>query len=646
MKEDKFSIDITTGIESTIWKSIEESIHLKNIESFDTLNDFISNILFISIREDSLSNFTKYINFPASYIKTSDKFLKSNISYNEIHTFCIKRVLELYHYILDIKLTYPIFLNSPDVDKIDINNLKRINEFIYLTINSFNRQLYNCIQIKSLQVFKKCYTSFTKINNLDNTHILQHFKIAYYTHKDLETDDENQKILNNIYSEVNKFSDYLLHVKIGLKYWSIFLFSKNIIDLTFTKEIFDTIHFHLSIAELIKKIIDLRDLQFSGYLEWTNWDYIERESGVSYYPPDPRNWLVFGLLIDLIRKGVTELQFQQYSYQDKRKLQDLYNSFVDKIHVFRNNFDHWKELIKCKSIEELEERAELIISFFENINQDVNIERINAISEAVLDETKVDNFKETLEAKIKKDSLFINVIKSFVEQEDVEQEDVEQKLLYMANLKGVFINGEHSFNLPGTESILGQQFSEIFDDEILSFLNERREEVSYFGDNLSEAITNCITDLVQLDRKVTSAIISSEDFYNISERLYSNENFIPNNDPALKFFIGEFKNINIYLTNSKQAVGQVLLWDQDTISLNLRTLEVNVVELTDAEINTEYQFNKHKWNRNTDGTPLDEKTSKALIKNGVNISLIIDYEIVITEQSTIILTEIKRHTPD
>lgn len=640
MEENNFNIDVTQGIERVIWKSIEESIKNRNIESFDKLNDFIEDVLLLSIENKSLTNYKKYINFPSSYLKVSHRYLKENISYSNIHIQCITSALELFKYILKHELTYSHPLDYTDIKEIDIICIRTINEFIYQTINSFNRLLYNSIQIQSLQDFKNCYKGFINIENYDNRSIRSNYNIQYYSFKDLKKDDEERNTIK-AYEEIKKSNDLIAHVKIGLRYWSLFLYSMKINDLNFTKELFNTVELHLSIPELVNEIIFLRYKQISGYLEWRHWDYIERESGISYSPPDPRNWMLFGLLIDLVRNGIDDLLYQQYSYKQKKELQDLYLSLGTKTHILTANFENWKDLLNCESEAQLESKITSILSFFENMNKEVDFEKIKSISEADLNIFKVDDFKERLKTKIKINSLFLNLLSDILDGDFIQNVKVNEEL-YVANFKAVFIDEPYSIDLPGTEGSLSQQFSNCFDDQIISALIQHKEKSINSKVNLLETLSNCVVDLEKIDKKVFSVIISSQDFNNSFESFYSNENFIQNSNSEIPFLKGEFKNIKIYITENKQMEGKFLMWEDNEVKFNLNNLETTVLELTETEIETEFHNNSYRWNRNTNGIELSENTSKALIKNGVNIGFSIDGDIKKDVESTILLAEFKR----
>ncbi|WP_286431715.1 hypothetical protein, partial [Myroides marinus] len=502
------------------------------------------------------------------------------------------------------------------------------------------RFLYNNVKIQNIQDFKNCYNRFIRIENLDNRQIYSNVKIKYISSIDSESTTNDKQLLKERYFEFRKSNEFTMHVKIGLRYWSIFLFTMKVNNLKFTKELFNTIELNISIAELVREVIYLRDKQYDGYLEWRHWDYMERESGVSYSPPDPRNWLIFGLLIDLIRNGITDLHYQQYSYQEKKGMGDLFRSFVDKINIFRNNFENWKELINCESLEILEDRVLPINSFFENIEQDANFQKIRDISTEKLDQIKKEKFEESIRSDIKSNSMFLNIIDSNIIDIN-ESKPVELKTkLYVANLKGQFINGDHSFELSSTNSFLARQFSDYIDDNIIYALNSNSTKLDSSKTKLSETLLSSFENIKQRGEAITSVIVASDDFYDINDRLYSNNDFVQNNDSQSKFLIGKFKGINIYITKCRYSLGKILLWNQEVLKLNLDTLDVKVSELTKYEINAEYEKNKPKWAMDKNDNELSKDISEAMIKNGINICFSINYYLQINDKNSVFLAEI------
>src|ERR1035437_3713956 len=80
--------DITYGIESKIWNSIDKSIEINSKQSFFVLDNFVRDILSLSIKNKSLKHFESYINFPAFYYGSSYEKAEKNATLMELHKYC------------------------------------------------------------------------------------------------------------------------------------------------------------------------------------------------------------------------------------------------------------------------------------------------------------------------------------------------------------------------------------------------------------------------------------------------------------------------------------------------------------------------------------------------------------------------------
>lgn len=628
--------DITNGIESTIWKSIEKSIENDNIETFNVLNKFVINVLYLGIKNNSIEHFRKYIIFPASYYYKTLQKVKENIKFQKSHKHCTEIAASQLKEIIGFYLRY----DENDILEKKYNKLKENNLFLYEGFNGFSRLLYQIISNSDLSKFDYVINEYYLIDQLgyNSYNDLKHE--IRYNFKNESSEEIGLK--RQLYDCVKYFDIYKRHVLIGLRYWTIFLYMVEKNNTETTVKFLEELKIFSDTQELLKDIIFLRNHPNYNYFEWGTWDYKERRNGVSYYPPSSRNWLTFGFLIDLIRIENPYLSSEFLSSKELSEINFFNNTIAENIIIIKNNFAFYQPILNLKSEEELEKRTSLILNSFNNLKRESFNITYREIAEKELNVQKINDFKELIGETWNKFSL---IRKLFVNNNNVEIVNTDINFIgqktFFERGKRMFIEGDNYQQIYNVGDI-GGQTSRWIDDE---FFNKIILESKHLkeGVNIIDTINNCINFLEKTEVIPTNIIVPSD--YSYKDDLLYHKDFISKHDiedkienELSKYFIGKYKGLDVYISHSDYILNKIVISDfgnsfkmkykvsPDWYNNELK-IEVNSISDDDAEL--KYNINPKKWVIRDDGTYLTKEEALLLIKNAVNLEIgaYIEFEI-------------------
>jgi len=165
--------------------------------------------------------------------------------------------------------------------------------------------------------------------------------------------------------------------------------------------------------DLLSDIIFIRNSASLNFLGLSRWDYVERESGVVYSPPDVPDWILNGLLVVLLRSDFP--RFTLALIQDDRDYTFLYDSIKLKIDHYNQNLQKWKKMLGIapsldNSIEEqeteikdlFEQRTRKVLNIFEQLKIRRDVSENKYLSQQPLSESRIQLFKDKLAEAWKK----------------------------------------------------------------------------------------------------------------------------------------------------------------------------------------------------------------------------------------------------
>jgi hypothetical protein len=638
--------DITYGIESTIWKSIEKSIENDSIETFKVLNKFIVSVLSLSIQNKSIDHFKKYIIFPASYYHITFLKAKENIKFQKLHKYCTERASMQLKEIISYHLRY----NEKDVEDRNFEELKVNNIFYYNAFNGFNRLIYSMIRNGDISEFDYTINEYYLID--------QFIHNSYYDLKnEIRFNFRNEpleelELKKELYEHVKYFDEYKRHVIIGLRYWSIFLYSTENNNLEITNKYLERLKMFSNYQEMLKDVIYLRSYPQFEYFEWNSWDYKERPNGVTYSPPNPRNWLTFGFLIDLIRSENAYLSSEFLNSKELSQINYLSDTIEEDSKILLNKFEFWEPLLNVKTKEELESRILIIISSLKSLKREsINITD-REIAEKELNIERITDFKNLIGKTWADNS---NIGKLFFDEKNIELVDSDIKFIgqktFFEKAKKMFIDGDNYQQIYNIGEI-GGRTSRWIDDEFFDTIFSGNENFIK-GNNILDSINKCLNNLESKETIPTTIIIPSE--FSYKDKIFLNDtDFIrkinidglDEGNELNNYFLVTYKGINIYLSHSDFINNKVIVSDfRSAFKMKYKTnpdwyhnvLKIEVDLIDDDEAEKIYNLNPRKWVIRDNGIDLTKEEALILIKNAVNLEIGSYNEFEITNKDSFVV---------
>ena len=618
--------DITYGLDSTIWKGIEKTFDKNSTETFRVLNEFVHKVILTSIENNSLEHFKKYVIFYPSYYHVTYQRYQDSQQYKKLHNLATQAGVTGARRLLSVYLRYDKkAIKANDLAKLSVNN-----DYIYHVFNVFSRLFYSALGNKDLNMFRYILTEFNQVDNL-----------GYYDFRNLRLGiriypDRNPNLESDmkLYAVISMFQVYRRHVIMGIKFWAYYMYLLKILDEDFLAETIDKLRIYGDSNELLEDIIAIRNKGWDGYFEWMSWDFMERPSGDASNPPNSRDWLTFGFLVDIIRERRLIFSPNNYSLKELQEIAFLYDSLKDHKKVLIDNFEKWKGILKVKDKEELEMLLQRLFYTLEQFKNRNITEKERAIAEAKLSDVKVQEFNRETGEAWELASLFRNLFKNFENRKEVAKEFIDQ-----IGFSTVFIGGKKMFieDSENYGSIYGggeagrrvakltdQAFTDKLDDGNPSILN---------GENLLDVVQKCIESLSSRDFRTNVIAIPGEYGYT-DDSLVNHKDFIWR-DKAQKihslldnFVLGYFKGIPVY--NNHSVSSKILVCDfkaaftMKFVSNNVwydSELSVNVSEINEHSARSMFEKQKDYWENRSQLSQFSDDDIVLNIMNAVNLDV-------------------------
>ncbi len=217
-------LNITQDINEKIRDAVKISIHNSNKETFRVLNDFIRQIIDLSISNKSLDDFCSYINiFPYYYYVSFDKVLPNSVEFSK---YCSDLAGTSLRDIIRSSIHFSIKQDER------LENINVLNDFSYFAFQAFGWLFFRSIQRKDYQQFHFFIEQFDLINVSQNSEVYKlKFDLRDLRRKNLDGS------LNSKISEIQRelavfgyFQTKRRHVLLGIKSWIIYLFDLGLID--------------------------------------------------------------------------------------------------------------------------------------------------------------------------------------------------------------------------------------------------------------------------------------------------------------------------------------------------------------------------------------------------------------------------------
>ncbi len=643
---DNLNTELTAGIDKLIWRNIDKSIEKNNKESFEVLKDFVQKVLHLSIKNKSLTHFKQYIFAPSYIYAISFEKGRQNITLTYLHRYCTEQALAILKEINWLHLGFGYRGLKTFEEK------KEINEFIYWSLNGFNRLLYFTIKNKDYYYFDKTIDKLELLSNNTNN--------RYYELRqeksllEFEVSDNSKERIEEINKEIieeKKSEIYRLYLVLGIKYWLLYLFSVN----NYKKR--DVLKFinristpNVEAKEILKAILFVRSGSAQWHFEWHSWDYVERKEWVLYSPPNPHDWMTMGFLIDQISTDRFYLNLNELTAEEIKDVQFLYNDLEKYSEILIKDFPKWKDVLKVKDEADLKTKTENILSLFAIVKRKSSQEREKNIADTPISVEKISEFKKTIGNAWIDQAQIHKIFKNFGNAVDVTAEDI--KLLHIGQrtffdkAKMMFIDGQHHNIIYGIDRI-GGEIGRWEDDTFFSSILKAKEATKISGSDMLDLLEKSIKLLTDVGVVPTLILMSPEYSYkdeNLlkSSRFLRSTNLIKQDDLSLRT-IGSFDKIPIYTSFSNLLDNRLVVCDfKNAFQMRYKTNEnwfnnemtIDVHEVSDNEANERLLKYPQKWRVNEEGIFLTDGEAITLIKTSVLIDtwVTVDFQVLDKEK--------------
>lgn len=637
---------ITDGISSNVWKGIEKSIENNSKETFKVFLDFVTKVLQMSINNRSIDHFKEYILFPAYFYSSSYEKKKQNPTLSKLHEICSTSAA------LHLKSIIWFGIGSKVKQANSIDEKKVLNDFYYHGFNGFNRLLFLIIQNDDITQFKYAFNQFENISNISNNDTYQ----KQFELRRLRWDnaagihDEEIKNLAEETQVEEQFEKFRRHVIMGLRYWVIFLYSIKKLSKESTLFFLSKLEIpYLNSTDILKDILLIRnEISMSrGYMEWDNWDYMEREDMVAYNPPSPSAWMTFGFMVDLIRKGDFAVNQNDLSVKEISNFQFMHEDLFKISQRLSNSLDEWQELLKVNEEAELTKRIDKILAQSKSIKRQSIGAKEQAIANAKLSPDKITNFKTLIGDTWKREARIHKLFKAYENVELIENPQTKLKIIgqrtFFERAKMMFIDGDYHSHIYGVER-MGGNIGRWEDDAFFNIaLSADHNKVG--GSSLVEVLELA---LLEFEKKaiVPNLILLASEYSYQDDQFLKNEHFVPKRLDSQEhhfedvfFHLGTYKKIPVYTSFSILIDNRVLICNF-TYSFKMlyktnpewydNELKVEVTEISDETAVAKLNENPDKWRFTEDEIELTGDDALILIKTSIQIDIwtTIDFQVM------------------
>ena len=470
--------DITRGITTDVMKMVVNAIESNSTESFAEIDNFVSQIIDLSISNKYLTHFKEYLNVAIIYYVQGFEYNKRNSAiYKRMYDDCSQKAVErISDYFLFLDALYD---KSNIEDKIEYNKLK------YVSFATISQLLFEQVGRKDFPKFKKT------IEQLENGILFHNVNMNVVMSNYSQFEKSTQEKKDNYIQDIQSIF-YYKQTLLGIKYWLYFLYGNNQIlkeefD-AFVKRINKTTRTNIKetyfweIELLFNRLNTGKSL---WYMNWGSWDYETHPDGKFYTMKSPLNWIFEGYIIDsIIAKGLKfpfmqNFNLAQFEEQNPQNRKFLIHTLKEKIDKIEKN-QKWKEYFN-NNIDTQQIKNQL-----NQIENQINNQNAVNIANATLDINQINNFKMYVYNAWKDYSTIQKCFKHFkilkkqtkTAQAEKELPKIGQQNWYCKDLKSLFIENEKS-NLVAGLSHLGTLMSDWEEDAFMKTIFQYRTETVY-----------------------------------------------------------------------------------------------------------------------------------------------------------------------
>ena len=624
--------DITTGVESNIWRAINKSIENNSKETFYVLESFVRRVLQLSIKEKSLIHFQQYIFFPASFYSLSYERMLHDPSLEQLHKVCSERAA---HQLKNL-IWFDIGFSTKEISK--ISERKKFNQFYYWAFNGFSRLLYYMVMNGDQKQFKNALEEYEQISDsISGKNYDLKFKIIALQRGNI--DGQNNDKIQTLKEELNvsnQFETYRRHVLIGIKYWILYLYRIDRLSEEVTLEFIDLINVpYFDTDEVLDDILFFREHNSKQYLGWSEWDFTERRSGKVYSPPNPHDWLTLGFMVDQLRENQLRVNLEERTSEELTHVRYLHDRLKEYSEYIQDDFDKWKRILCIQTIEQLKEKSNQILDLFASLKRKSIGDDEKIVAAAPISQSKINSFREVIGKAWKSHACINTLFKKFGSTELIIDNEIELKHIgrrtFFEKAKMMFIDGDHFQMIYGVER-MGSGIGKWEDNEFFNTIF-RYDHNKVAGKSILEVLNQAISHLKS--KKVLPNLILLPPEYSYKDKaLLESKLFelkIPKSieDNGISFFnLGKFDGIPIYTSVSEFLKNRVLVCEfNKAFKMRYKTnrgwyeneLTVDIKEVTEGEAIRRLQEQPDKWKKTEDGIELSDDDAITLIKTSVII---------------------------
>jgi hypothetical protein len=636
---------LTSGIERNVYKAFQKSLEINNYEGINKLISFARAIIRKSLEFRHREHFNQYLNFfltiytsiHQEYKQNPTKFKKTHAQYADLAALHIKEIIA-------------VAITLEGKKSKTIEDKRQINEFYYDGFKAYSLFLYYTIMNRDWDTYS------TAMNYLDSLwggafgdvtdKIREHDKLS---RKDspLEEDIKNIQLLENEISISNKFGEYKNHVNAGIYYWLYLLYDEQIIDLQELKNaLLRPNDSNPALYTNITDILFFRQVN-DGYFDWGRWDFMQRLSGVPYYPPMPVDWLTKGFIINRIHEGFNMLDFYKVNSDNADQIRFLYEALINDISEIKNSYDRWQPFFEM-DISEFDAAAQKALRPFLEARKRAIGSKEAVIVQQPLSSTKLAAFKNSVGKKWEESAGVRSIFEYFKNETQLDIDDKKLKAVgryaFLAKGKIMFIDGEQSMQIYGLDDI-GRKVSRWEDDLFFDVVNKSSPAIVE-ASSIVQLLTHAIATLRKSGIIPTIILIEPEYTYKDSELIKDTRYISPfkiTENQLLPFnFIGYFDEIPLATSYSNAIKNKIIVADfQYAFRLLYKTnpdyyqnrLMVDIRPVSDIQAEERFSQEPTKWTQTEDGI-ISREDALTLIKTAVfmEVETIIDFEVADCEK--------------
>jgi len=635
--------DITYGINWKIVRAFKKTLKRNDQESSSSFMHFVRNVLQLSFQNKSLKHFEQYIFIPALFYNISFEEAQKDSTLTDIFKDCSSQSSRNLKEILWLDLS--IF--GDKISKLEAKKIR--NPYYYLAFYGFSRLFYFMVKNQDLNSFTFAMREYEQLISGDyDGYFGIKFKIDDLKNENINRiNDEQITKLKTDYQILNQFNTYYRHVLTGIKYWIFFLYSEKEINKETTLSFINEIKIPSTDSEtILKDIFFFRSNSFQRYMGWDDWDYVERHSGIVYSPPMVTNWITLGFFIDQLRENRIYINLSEIDNEQIHQAIFLYEDLKGYTNYLQNNFEHWKTILKVKTISDLKIKCDNLLSIYAVVKRKSVEEKEKAIAKAQLSVVKINEFKNEIGKAWNAKASIHKLFRVIGNAENVTNNEIKLKNVggrtFFEKAKIMFIDGKYYQPIVGIDRMGGEIGMEEDNGFFALLFNKKFNKQK--GSNVLDVLDKAFRDFNSKKIKADMILLSPEYSYKDKDlltdsRFLSKRNANKVHEDLARFYLGSFDDVPIFTSHSWFLKNRILICNfKSAFKMLYRTnsnwfdeeLNVSVREITDEEAHRKLQENPQKWTETEEGIVLTEEDALILIKTSVMMEIwtTIDFQIL------------------